>query len=137
MTRVFVLWNKAYSVGVEKIDDQHRQLIAILNKLYETFIDRTVGQALKEIIDELIDYTDYHFKTEEELFKQSGYPDAEDHIEEHMVFVDRINEFKRELETDSAMLTFQLMNFLRNWLIKHISGSDQEYAEHFRVKGIK
>lgn len=136
MERVFVLWNNSYSVGIERIDTQHKKLIDILNKLYESFIDQTIGQKLEEIVKELIDYTDYHFKTEEELFEKSDYQEKEKHIEEHQKFIQKVNGFKKELEEKKSSLTFQLMNFLRNWLINHIAISDQAYASHFRTKGI-
>jgi len=136
MSRVFVLWNNSYSVGVEIIDTQHKKLIDILNKLYESFIDQTVGQRLEEIIGELVDYTDYHFKTEEDLFDQVKYPQKEKHIQEHQEFIQKLDSFKAELSEGKSSLTFQLMNFLRNWLINHIAISDQAYASHFRTKGI-
>lgn len=136
MTRIFILWNESYSVGIKRIDEQHKKLIVILNKLYESFVDQTTGQKLKEIIDELIDYTQYHFKTEEDLFKQSAYPDNDKHIEEHSEFIVKVTRFKTEFEAGKTNLTFQLMNFLRNWLINHIAISDQEYAGHFRSKGV-
>ncbi|NJO89584.1 MAG: hemerythrin family protein [Chloroflexia bacterium] len=137
MTRVFVLWNESYSVGIKLIDEQHKGLINILNKLYESFIDQTVGKMLEEIIRELVDYTKYHFNTEERLFTESNYPDKEKHIIEHQEFVEKVNKFKTDLENGKSSLTFQLMNFLRNWLLNHIAMSDQAYASHFRAKGIK
>jgi hemerythrin len=137
MTRIFVLWNESYSVGIKLIDEQHKGLINILNKLYESFIDQTVGKMLEEIINELVDYSKFHFKTEEKLFAESDYPDKEKHIIEHQEFVDKINGFKTELEKGKSSLTFQLMNFLRNWLLNHIAVSDQAYAGHFRAKGMK
>lgn len=136
MTRVFVLWNESYSVGLNHIDDQHKRLVEVLNKVYESFIDQTIGKKLDEIINELIDYTKYHFKTEEELFEKSEYPDAEEHIKEHRGFVEKIEDFKAKLDEGKTSLTFQLMNFLRNWLLNHIAVSDQAYAGYFRVKGI-
>lgn len=136
MTRIFILWNESYSVGIKRIDEQHKNLVLILNMLYESFVDQTTGQKLKEIIDQLIDYTRYHFKAEEELFKQSDYPDTERHIEEHNEFIVKVARFKTEFEAGKTNLTFQLMNFLRNWLINHIAISDQDYAGHFRSKGV-
>ncbi len=137
MTRVFILWNESYSVGIKRIDEQHKKLVMILNKLYESFVERTTGQKLEEIIDELIEYTQYHFNTEEELFNESTYPDMANHIEEHNGFKEKITKFKAELESGQTSLTFQLMNYLRNWLINHIAVSDQAYAGHFRAKNVK
>ncbi len=136
MSRLFVLWNESYSVGVDTIDSQHKKLIELLNRLYESFIDQSVGQKLEEVINELVDYTNYHFNTEEELFEQVGYSQKEEHIEEHQKFVKELDGFKKDLQEKKSSLTFQLMNFLRNWLINHIALSDQAYVSHFRTKGI-
>ncbi|MDF1549644.1 MAG: bacteriohemerythrin [Bacteroidales bacterium] len=137
MPRVFVLWNKSYSVGIEKIDTQHKKLIDVLNTLYESFVDQTTGQKLEEILHELLSYTDYHFKTEEELFEKYNYPNKDAHIAEHQEFIKRVVGFNEKFSQGKSTLTFQLMNFLRNWLINHICGSDQKYVSHFSENNIK
>lgn len=136
MTRIFVLWNESYSVGISRIDTQHKKLIDILNELYESFVDQTTGQKLEHIIEELNDYANYHFKTEEELFDEYAYPDTEKHVKEHQEFLNKITKFSDDLKANKKILTFQLMNFLRNWLLNHICGSDQEYVEHFKFRGL-
>jgi hemerythrin-like metal-binding protein len=136
MTRIFILWNESYSVGIDVIDAQHKELLDIINSLYESFVDQTTGYKITSITQELIDYCDYHFKTEEELFIKYEYPDKDAHIAKHQVFIDKINEFNKQLLEGSTSLTFQLMNFLRNWLLVHIKGDDQEYAALYRGKGI-
>jgi len=137
MSRVFVLWNESYSVGVERIDTQHKKLIDILNQLYGSFVDQTTGQVLEDIIRELVDYTNYHFRTEEELFEEHNYPHKEKHVSEHQDFIQKVIDFNADLKAGKSRITFQLMNFLRNWLINHICGSDQAYASHFSNLGIK
>jgi len=134
MSRIFILWNESYNVGINRIDTQHKKLIDILNELYESFVDQTSGQKLEIILKELKDYTVYHFGTEEEFLLKHNYPFLEDHIKEHKGFVERIEEFSLELNTGKTKLTFQLMNFLKNWLLSHICGSDQSYAGLLRDK---
>ena len=136
MSRVFVLWNESYSVGIEKIDTQHKKLIDILNQLYESFVDQTVGQKIEDVLLDLVDYTNYHFRTEEELFEEYNYPHKEKHIVEHVEFIQKIIDFNEDFKAGKSALSFQLMNFLRNWLIKHICGSDQAYVSHFSNIGI-
>jgi len=131
MSRVFILWNESYNVGIGTIDTQHKKLVDILNELYESFVDQTSGQKLNLILKELTDYTVYHFNNEEQLFLKHGYPDTTAHLEEHKGFVDRINKFTAELESGQTRLTFQLMNYLKNWLLAHICGSDQAYVSFF------
>jgi hemerythrin-like metal-binding protein len=134
MSRIFILWNESYNIGIQIIDVQHKKLVDILNELYESFVDQTTGQKLNKILTELKDYTIYHFGVEEELFNKFGYPHTESHIEEHHGFVKRIEEFNTELQEGKTKLTFQLMNFLKNWLLTHICGSDQSYVSFLKDK---
>ena len=131
MTRIFILWNESYNIGIGNIDTQHKKLVDIINELYESFVDQTTGQKLHKILKELEDYTIYHFGTEEELFKKHGYPQTEAHLAEHKGFVERIKQFNADLIDGKTSLTFQLMNYLKNWLLGHICGSDQEYVSFF------
>lgn len=134
MTRIFILWDNSYSVGNKLIDSQHQKFISIINELYESFVDQTVSFNNEKIINELVDYSTYHFKTEEDLFEKHNYPDKEFHKIKHSEFTLKISEFKSEFLNGKINLTFQLMNYLRNWLINHIKSEDQEYAVYIKVK---
>jgi hemerythrin-like metal-binding protein len=134
MTRIFILWDNSYSVGNNVIDTQHQKFISIINELYESFVDQTANQKLDKIFKELVDYSSYHFKTEEELFEKYKYPDKELHNAHHIEFTLKINEFVNEFLNGKVNLTFQLMNYLRNWLLNHIKSEDQEYAAYIKAK---
>jgi hemerythrin len=133
MTRVFILWENSYSVGNDTIDTQHKIFISIINELYESFVDQTTSIKLVEIIDKLIDYSNYHFKTEEELIVKHNYPDIEAHMAAHDAFRIKMQEFRDEVKSNKSSLTFQLMNYLRNWLLLHLKDEDQQYATFIRL----
>lgn len=137
MTRLFILWNNSYSVGINTIDNQHKKLVDIINSLYESFVDQTAAQKLEHILNELIDYSQYHFKTEEDLFHDYDYPEKDIHISKHQEFIQKINEFHFKVVHEKINITYQLMNFLRNWLLEHIQSEDQEYSVFLRSKGSK
>lgn len=137
MTRLFILWSNSYSVGINTIDSQHKKLVDIINSLYESFVDQTAAQKLEPILNELIDYSQYHFKTEEDLFHDYDYPKKNVHISKHQGFIKKINEFHFKVVQEKVNITYQLMNFLRNWLLDHIQSEDQEYSVFLRSKGIK
>ena len=136
MAHVFILWSEKYNTGIKKIDDQHKKLVAILNSLYESFIDRTTNEKIKEVIQEMADYTEYHFAFEEKYFKEFNYENAEEHIKEHQYFIDQVKDFQRSMEEGKVSVTFKLMNFLRSWLIEHINGTDRKYIALFKEKGL-
>ncbi len=136
MARVFVLWNEKYNTGINEIDNQHKKLVNILNQLYESFVDRTTNEKLKEVIQEMKDYTEYHFGVEEKYFKEFNYTDADKHISEHQTFIRKVATFKDDMELGKVSVTFQLMNFLRAWLLRHINGTDKKYISLFKEKGL-
>lgn len=136
MARVFILWSEKYNTGINIIDEQHKKLIAILNSLYESFVDRTTNEKIKEIVKEMADYTEYHFGVEEKYFKEFNYEDMEEHLAQHRYFVDQVKEFQRDMESGKVSVTFKLMNFLRSWLIEHINGTDRKYIALFKENGL-
>jgi len=75
----FMVWNDQLSVSIEAIDTDHKQLVAILNELYDAIHAGHGREAVTEIIERLVDYTRYHFAREEELFSSTGYLDAAAH----------------------------------------------------------
>jgi hemerythrin len=125
----FFVWKPEYSVGILKIDDQHKRLLDIINELYTAFTENKTKERLGEILKMLLDYTEYHFSSEEQLFVEAQYEKKSEHIEEHKDFVLTIKQFMQDYNNGKGAVTYKLMNFLRNWLINHIQVNDQKYAE--------
>ena len=125
------------SVKSEEIDQQHKQLVNILNELYQAFMDREHKEKIGTIISQLADYTKYHFNTEENYFISFNYLDREKHIKEHQDFKKKVDEFIKKYHDNSGSLTYDVMNFLRNWLNNHIMETDQKYIECFIQNGVK
>lgn len=133
---IFIPWRKEYELGIETIDKQHQSLVAIINELYQAFIENHHHEKLADVIKELDEYTHKHFGTEEAFFEQFNYAEKESHKKEHDYFRKRIVDFKKEFNSGKRSLTFQVLNFLRDWLIKHIQGTDQKYKDLFLSKGL-
>lgn len=137
MKTEFFPWKEEYSVKVKEIDDQHKVLIKLLNKLYDAFMKKEHSTIIGDIIQELTDYASYHFGTEEKYFKRFNYKESEKHLSEHKSFTEKVNEFKKEYEKNKSALTFTIINFLRDWLKNHILISDKKYSDFFAQNGIK
>ena len=137
MTELLVEWNDRLSVCIEEIDDQHKKLVGIINQLYQAFKAGTASEQLNQIVEQMYDYTDYHFETEEKYFRKFGYEDSEEHTKEHKAFLKKALEFKRDQRNGKVTAPYEVMLFLKNWLINHIMGSDQKYAELFKMNGLK
>lgn len=125
-------WRETYSVGIEEIDQQHHKLFDIYNELYNALKLDTDKQSLTQRLDELFEYTIYHFKSEEELLKEYSYPDLEEHIKEHNYFRRHIREFQKMNRANILLINMRLTDFLKEWIFNHVLISDREYALHMK-----
>ncbi|MCI5168244.1 MAG: hypothetical protein D3903_19685 [Candidatus Electrothrix sp. GM3_4] len=85
----------------------------------------------------LINYTAFHFQTEEDYFKQVKYPYAATHKKEHVTFVQKVTDFKKDFDEGRATVSVNVLQFLSKWLQTHINGVDQKYSSFLNENGIK
>ena len=131
-TDKLVQWTDKLATGVPLIDQQHKMLVASINDLHRAMRQGRADQSLLEILDALYDYTVSHFSTEEQFFTHSAYADTRNHIDIHRNFTAKIAEFRAALAGGTAKVSMELLEFLKDWLIHHIQGTDQQYAEPVR-----
>jgi hemerythrin-like metal-binding protein len=129
-------WKESYSVGIELLDNQHQGLVKQINILHDAMKIGQAKDSLDEILNKLITYTTTHFKSEEDLFAQYSFPDSDKHIAEHKSFVEEVLRFKDDFDNVRIMVTFEVMDFLKSLLIKHILGSDMDYKSFLMSKGV-
>jgi hemerythrin len=133
----FIQWDDSFSVNVREIDQQHQKLVGMLNE-FEERLRQNPQQAFQALLDSLVEYTQYHFATEEKYFKKFSYPDARAHIEEHRKFVEKVLGVRSNfIKRGELILFFEITNFLKDWLTTHIKGSDKAYAKCFNDNGLK
>jgi hemerythrin len=128
-------WSDEYSVGVEEIDDQHKMLFELLNRLVQAAVKREDQQLTVEVLATLVDYTKTHFGLEERLLEASGYPGLPGHREDHLSFIDKVNSIAQKFHVENRSVSLELINFLKHWLQNHIRQSDMEYAAHLARTG--
>ncbi len=132
-----IVWNEKYSVKVKELDNQHKKLIEIINKLDNSMRQGKGKEVLGSVLKETVDYTKVHFAAEERILRDSGYPYYDQHIAIHAKVIEKVNSISRQYqEGNGAHLTIEAMNYLNNWLQKHIQGTDQKYSSHLNSKGI-
>jgi len=121
-------WSDDLSVGVDVLDGHHKQLIHLMNRLYEVLRsndEAVVGQ----VLGELIRYTYYHFGEEERLMEVRGYPDLDAHRQSHKVIAEHVREMEAEYDSNPrSVIAAELFEFLSDWLIHHIRVEDSRYA---------
>jgi hemerythrin len=131
-----ITWNEAYSVKIKKFDDQHKQLISMLNTLHDAMREGKGKDVLEKVVAGLVDYTKRHFADEESFMKQYGYPDYEKHKKEHNLLTVQVSDLQKDYSEGKAVLTTQVMMFLKDWLQEHIKGTDKTYGPFFNGKGV-
>ncbi len=131
-----LVWNDSLAVHIRHIDEQHRQLVSLVNRLYRASRTGSSRQEGATILDELVNYTASHFKTEEELFQKHGYPETDSHCQAHRNLVDKVLEFQNSYRQGAAELELSLLQFLKDWLISHIMKTDKRYSAYLRERGV-
>ena len=136
MSNTLIEWNTTLSVNVAEIDTQHQKLIGLINQLYELMKSGQAHNALGAVLADLIDYATVHFRTEEDYFTRFHYPESIAHRLEHKAFVDKVKAFQTQFEGSNTFLTIEIMQFLKDWLVKHINGTDKRYTKCFNEHGL-
>lgn len=124
-----VAWDKSMSVGVEILDDDHRKLLDMFNRLLKAGIAEKDRASLSGLLGGLQEYTTVHFKREEALMEQQGYPGLDAHRAAHRYFIDEVH--KLTLDDDDSnemMLRIDLILLLKEWFIEHIQSVDKQYS---------
>lgn len=134
---MYMEWSDKYCTGIETFDGHHKRLFNLTNTLLDGLRENKGREAMGKVIDELIDYTDYHFKAEEEAFESSGYPDMEEQKKEHENLISQVKDFKERYEAGTALMTVEMLGFLKRWLENHIANADKKYGPFLSQKGIK
>ncbi|OIQ49251.1 Bacteriohemerythrin [Pseudodesulfovibrio hydrargyri] len=132
-------WHESHSVGVPSIDEQHKRLMALTNRLFQAIMDEAGETALEGILNELADYAAYHFTHEEELLRMHGYPEdlLEEHRAEHKALTDEVYRYIARYREDSANLDLSVYVFLRDWTTEHMSRSDSRYSDFLMAHNAK
>jgi hemerythrin-like metal-binding protein len=128
-----IAWGEELKVGVHIIDEEHRRLVGMINRLDEANRGK---ECLEEILNELEDYINKHFVVEEEMMTVYDFPEAQSHFKAHHDFRKRIHSLRESFKDGELDLPKSLMDFLVNWLKSHILGTDRVLAEFLQEKGM-
>lgn len=132
-----IAWSSAYSVNVAEIDKQHKELIRILNNLFDAMSKGKGQEILRPVLIEMANYTITHFGYEEKLMAQQGYPESTDHKGQHAAFIAKVQELMNKVKSGNSMITMEVGQFLKDWLIKHIGATDKKFGAFLNTKGIQ
>ena len=122
-------WNSNFTVGIGFIDEQHKKLVELLNKVIAQFITGNDYQASEAALHDLIEYAHFHFDEEEKLWQKhfGNTAFSSDHAKTHNIFFTKIQSIL-DTVTDNQSVTVQLIEYLTNWLAVHILHHDRRMA---------
>lgn len=129
-------WKNSFSVDIEEIDNQHKELIRIINELVDSLSHNSDSESMRGISKELIDYSEVHFGLEEKYMKQFNYEHYEGHVSEHKYFKEHLDDLITKYPLNSDKTKIDLLNFLKDWLLNHIMDVDKEYVSCFKSNGL-
>jgi hemerythrin-like metal-binding protein len=130
-------WTDDLKINIKEIDSQHQNLVTLVNKLYDAMKIGKGKDVLAPILSELINYTEYHFSTEESLMKNHNYPVFLEHEQEHKKLVSSVLDFDRKFKKGEITVSMELFKFLNNWLVEHILGVDKKMGVFLVQKGLR
>jgi len=132
-----ITWSNMLSTGVSEQDNQHKKLIDLINQLNDAMQAGHGNEVMGKVLSELVNYTVFHFGYEEKLMAQHKYEDSPAHKNEHAKFVQTAGDLKKKFDSGSAVISVEIMNFLRDWLTSHIMKTDKKLGQALNKLGVK
>nr|WP_319564317.1 bacteriohemerythrin [uncultured Rhodoferax sp.] len=129
-------WNPNLETGIDLIDVQHRKLVSLINQLAQQHVQGATEAEVQAILGELSDYADYHFRTEEGIWKTALAGDdwLIQHIQTHQRFFRHIAELQSNQRPFQEVLD-ELFSYLIQWLAYHILDNDKRMALALKAIG--
>ena len=129
-------WKDEYNVDIVIIDEQHKKFLDILNELKIIINDNSCKEHVSKIFFQIAYLIDHYFIKEEIYFKDSKYPNLEQHKISHNQFIDRIIQLQKDVEANKPDLCREIYFYLENWFDEHILKYDKEAIEFLKKSGV-
>lgn len=128
----YVPWRDSYCIGHKVIDLQHQKLVSMINVLYRSLDQGPVNVEVGKVLKELVAYTRYHFRTEEKLMRELGYPGLVEQQDMHQALVAQLVTILQRLRNDQQVTALDLIALLSDWLTNHIVKEDAGIGRFLR-----
>ena len=126
-------FTKDYHTGIDFIDEEHAKLFEIATRAYDLLTNQFVTDkydAIVAVLEELRDYTKYHFNHEEEYMKSINYPKRFSQLHQHTQFISKLESYNlKEIDVNQQEGLLEILDFLALWLQSHIKGMDKKIGE--------
>jgi len=135
-TRFGIEWSNEYSLHIEQIDVQHRKLFTLAGEILVATEKKSPVSVIEKLLGELHKAADAHFKHEETVLKDNGYPGLEDHRKIHKGLIGELERLSSRFRVEKRVALPELLKFLREWLVRHTLTVDRKYIRFLHEKGV-
>lgn len=132
-----IKWDASFSVGVKKLDEQHKQIIGIINKLIDARNSSVDSELISDALMEMRQYAYDHFETEEHLLTEYKYHDYKSHKEHHIEFRKNTANFSMDTWKYKRTVPSEILAYLKEWWVNHILKIDMKYKAFFVERDVK
>jgi methyl-accepting chemotaxis protein len=130
-------WTEAMDNAIEEMDEQHRKIVQMVDQLYIGLRTDKPKKEIKELLKMLVDYTAWHFSSEERYFQEFEFANATAHKKEHDAFMAHIDSFRKKYQAGKIKFYDDVMRYNKTWIEEHFATADKQYEELFMKNGLK
>ena len=121
-----IIWSESFSVGHQKLDEQHLKIVSFINELIDKPAINTQTEAL-DCIRQMLAYSVEHLEYEEQLLSELAYPDSVPHAVVHQFYIKKVQNFMKHSFDDNNDFKSEVLDFLKEWWTYHILEEDMKY----------
>ena len=123
---LYIVWSDNNKLGIPIIDEQHRGIVSTINSLHYFMQTGHGREIIKPTLITVQQYTDIHFRTEEALMTEAGYPAFDEHAKLHRELMDKTR--RLSVDANRHKDPIEVLRFLKGWWLAHISKEDRKYT---------
>jgi len=121
-------WKADYSVGIEEIDRQHKELLRLFGVIKDAISADEGWSTIHFGLVEVKRFAHFHFEFEEALMRLYGFVGLDEHTATHQQMLHRLESTEHDSLQESTKE--DILKLFRDWLLEHINGADRSYARH-------
>ncbi len=133
----YLKWNESCSTGVAKLDDQHKKLLELLNRLLGSIKEGEETSNMGALLEDLFSFAVSHFNDEEEVMKRYGYEHLEEHKKEHDKIKLMVGRLYQNYLAGNMPETIEILEVITRWFENHLKNTDMKYGPFLKEKGFK
>lgn len=127
----FVEWSDNLSIRVPEMDNQHKQLVAMLNEFHDAMKSGKGRESVQTVMTKLVNYTKTHLAAEEQFLENLDYAFINSHKAEHRRLTEQVLQLKSQYDQGDLSVGPKLLTLLRDWLVNHIQKVDRMYGDYY------